>query len=695
MADAKKAAKASAGVKRKGLADADGNDSFKSIPEKKPRAQSEAQKAREAQMSELAREYMEQYAAGKAMEDKPFVGAQPLLLRKPQIATVEETERYTAVACRTLEKLIAAAPGVHVRIGDDAKQSKEARALLEASTDEEGVDDKDTSPLLVSVARDTMHTVPHLEFPPPAPTGKRLLIYIGTPSRYLSMCIKSQRGRFDTAYEQDRLVILCRGVCMLPLGAQEQNIFGVDEDAVFKTICRSLKAKGQICWGHGPNTKAKLLTAMYGYPEHQPMPPTLTHSAKHDDMHTMDYLVDYLKYLNQVQMARPQEPVKNWYDTGLLVSVLTGAAATAGVSILTDSDGLGILRDASIGHIISKLNQMVTVEPYSTSRGVYNFWIGDGACRLNGGVELTMHLIENYKAKSMTTLFIFNNEKWAIEDNLVAGTFEEHHLYNKGFYELLQEHDNVVMCSNDGELCQTMSLLSQRVDKYMKGEMPPSLNIVVIRGCEVNMPPVLGDIEPIKNSSEMAMMCNIFGKFAEGCQHKIPIYGCSAFEYIQYLHIFLEEMPEGKKFQYVCGRTDIQAAHMCGMKQPEGKCILMINDVFGINSIGESVRSILTGFGGKQCLVMIWHPTLIKVIDHFHLHRPPMVWPNLGPELMKYYVRKEPDAVFVDFAGAQNSERVCAKVNTALEEGTPLVCVNVLPEQERAFVSLDIRVKTG
>mmetsp|Transcript_37016 Transcript_37016/g.80405 ORF Transcript_37016/g.80405 Transcript_37016/m.80405 type:complete len:691 (+) Transcript_37016:82-2154(+) len=690
MADAKKAA--ASGAKRKGLSDLDGNDSF----EKRPRAQSEASKARDREVAELAREYLEQYAAGKATEDKPFVGAQPLLLKKPQIATVEETERYTAVACRTLEKLIAAAPGVHMRIGDDAKQSKEARALLEASNDEEGIDDKETSPILVSVARDAMHTVPLLEFPPPAPTGKRLLIYIGTPSRYLSMCIKSQRGRFDTAYEEDRLVILCRGVCMLPLGSQEQNIFGVDEEAVLKTICRSLKAKGTVCWGHGPNTKAKLLTAMYGYPEHLALPPPLNYAGfSGDGMHTLDYLVDYIKFLNKVQMARPQEAIKNWYDTGLLVSVLTGSCAAAGVSVLTDSDGLSILRDASIGHIISKLNQMITVEPFSTTRGVYNFFIGDGACRLNGGVELTMHLIENYKAKSMTTLFIFNNEKWAIEDNLVAGTFEEHHLYNKGFYELLQEHDNVVLCANDGELRETMALLSQRVDKYMKGEMPPSLNIVVIRGCEVNMPPVLGDIEPIKNSSEMAMMCNIFGKFAEGCQHKIPIYGCSAFEYIQYLHIFLEEMPEGKKFQYVCGRTDIQAAHMCGMKQPEGKCILMINDVYGINSIGESIRSILTGFGGKQCLVLIWHPTLIKVIDHFHLHRPPMVWPNLGPELMKYYVRKEPDAVFVDFAGAQNSERVCAKVNTALEEGTPLVCVNVLPEQERAFVSLDIRVKTG
>eukprot|EP00405_Crypthecodinium_cohnii_P019442 CAMPEP_0206482898 /NCGR_PEP_ID=MMETSP0324_2-20121206/39120_1 /ASSEMBLY_ACC=CAM_ASM_000836 /TAXON_ID=2866 /ORGANISM="Crypthecodinium cohnii, Strain Seligo" /LENGTH=522 /DNA_ID=CAMNT_0053960877 /DNA_START=67 /DNA_END=1632 /DNA_ORIENTATION=- len=519
----------SQGVKRKDL------QGTPAAPEKK--AKSAAVMARDKEMAALAREYIEQYAAGKAVEDKPFVGAQPLLLKKPQIATIEETERYTAVACRTLEKLIEASPGVHLRVGDDAKQSKEARALLEACCDHDI--DKDNAPLLVSVARDAMHTIPLTEFPPSAVTGKRLLIYIGTPSRYLSMCIKSQRGRFDKAYGEDRLVILCRGVCMLPLGSQEQNIFGVDETAVLKTICRAVKSKGPICWGHGHNSKARLLTALYGYPQSQALPAPLSYStATSEGMHTMDYLVDYVKYMNQVQIAHPYENVKNWYDTGLLVSVLTGSCAAAGISILTDSDGLGMLRDASIGHIISKLNQMITVEPYSTTRGVYNFWIGDGACRLNGGVELTMHLMESYKAKSMTTLFIFNNEKWAIEDNLVAGTFEEHHLYNKGFYELLSQHDNVIMCSNDAELRETMVLMSQRVDKYMKGQLEGSLNIVVIRGCEVNLPPVLGDIEPIKKSSEMTMMCNIMGKFAEGCQHKIPIYGCSAFEYIQYLHIF-------------------------------------------------------------------------------------------------------------------------------------------------------------
>jgi len=314
---------------------------------------------------------------------------------------------------------------------------------------------------------------------------------------------------------------------------------------------------------------------------------------------------------------------------------------------------------------------------------------------LNGGVELALHLMEGYKAQSMTTLFIFNNHKWAIEDNLVAETEKEHVLYNKSFYDLVAEHGHVALCENDLELRETVAYLSKKTDLYLQGKAPPGISMVVIRGLDVEMPPVLGDISPIVKSSEMAFMRNVLGKFAEGCQHKIPIYGCSAFEYIQYLHIFMDQMPEGKKFQYVCGRTDIQAAHMCGFAQPEGKCVLFINDVYGINSIGESLRAVLSGFGGKQLLVMIWHPSVVQVMDHFHLHRPPMVWPSLGTELCKYYVRKESDALFVDFEGASSATAVTGKVTGALEAGTPLVCVNVLPEHERDFVSLDIRVKSG
>ena len=101
-------------------------------------------------------------------------------------------------------------------------------------------------------------------------------------------------------------------------------------------------------------------------------------------------------------------------------------------------------------------------------------------------------------------------------------------------------------------------------------------------------------------------------------------------------------------------------------------------DVYGVNSMGESLRFVLSGFGGRQVLVVVWHPSVLKaapftgfwvyrvdrvdrvyrvyravvctatreklqsacsaaaeVIDNFHLHRPPMVWPSLGPQLAR------------------------------------------------------------
>mmetsp|Transcript_15011 Transcript_15011/g.38072 ORF Transcript_15011/g.38072 Transcript_15011/m.38072 type:complete len:698 (-) Transcript_15011:69-2162(-) len=681
-------------LKRKGFQDLEGADTFKSLKDKKIRADDQEGMAKKTAVKALAAAYAEDYRRVAIPDDRPFVGALPKVLRKPQIATPADTARQTAIVCKTVTRLIeTATQGVHIIFAHDAKPSKAARQILDVATDEST---SKGAPVIVSLALDWMQTVPLVEAPKRPETTKRLLFYIGTPGKYLSMCIQSVRGRFDQAYKDDRLVVLCKGVCMLPLGTQEENIYGVDEVVILQTIASAAQKKGKVFWGHGAGTKASLMQKSYGYPLAEPMPKPLAFSGDAGgSVNSFDYLVEYVKYINLVKQAKPALPVTNWYDTGLLVSVMQGRVAQAGVSLLTDQDGLSMLRDASIGHIISKLNQMIAVEPFSTSKGVYNFFIGDGACRLNGGVELTMHLMEGYKAQCMTTLFIFNNHKWAIEDNLVAETEKEHVLYNADFYDLISEHGHVAVCENDLELRETIAYLSKKTDLYLQGKAPPGISMVVVRGLDVEMPPVLGDISPILKSSEMAFMREVLGKFAEGCQHKIPIYGCSAFEYIQYLHIFMEQMPEGKMFQYVCGRTDIQAAHMCGFTQPEGKCVLFINDVYGINSIGESLRAVLSGFGGKQLLVMIWHPSVVQLMDHFHLHRPPMVWPSLGPELCKYYVRKDSDALFIDFEGASNAAYVTGKVTAALGTGTPLVCVNVLPEQERDFVSLDIRVKAA
>jgi len=685
------AANDAAGQKRHGFSDLDGIDIFDKVKDNKVKAADKAGEAKHHALQEMALQIANELVKQAAPEDKPFVGAQPMLLKKPSIATPEETERVTTVACKTVQRLIKDAKAVHVFVGQDARHSLDAKQLLDCAEEHDN-----KAPTMVSMASDWLQTLPFTTAPNHFDTGDRLLIYIGTPGKYLSMCIKSYRGEFDKAYKADRLVILCKGVCMLPLGTQEQNIFGLDQDAVVKTIVAAVRSKGSVGWGHGAGTRAALLQKAFGYPEGHALPKTLTYSGDAGgDSTPFDYLVSYVKYLNEVKLAKPTIPVTNWFDTGLLVSVLQGCIVNAGTSLLTDGDGLAMLRDASIGHIISKLNQMLCVEPFNTTKGVYNFFIGDGACRLNGGVELALHLIEGKKPASLTTLFIFNNHKWAIEDNLVAGTEKEHVLHNKDFYDLVQNHDQVCICENELELRETLALLSRRTDAYLQGKGSPGLSIVVVRGMDIELPPVIGDIGPIRKSVEMKFMRDVLGKFSAGCQHKIPLYGCSAFEYIQYLHIFMEEMPEGQNYQYVCGRTDIQAAHMCGLVQPEGRAVLFINDVYGINSLGESLRFVLSGFGGRQLLIMIWHPSLLNLIDHFHLHRPPMVWPSIGPELCKYYVRKESDALFVDFAGASGASRITEQVTSALASGTPLVVCNILPEQERDYVSLDIRVKTG
>lgn len=64
----------------------------------------------------------------------------------------------------------------------------------------------------------------------------------------------------------------------------------------------------------------------------------------------------------------------------------------------------------------------------------------------------------------MTTLWIFNNHKWAIEDNLVADSEEEHRLYNTDFYNILMNHRNVAVCANALELRQVVSYLTRRID---------------------------------------------------------------------------------------------------------------------------------------------------------------------------------------------------------------------------------------
>ncbi|CAK9022533.1 unnamed protein product [Durusdinium trenchii] len=623
---------------------------------------------------------------------RPFVGAQPKLLKMPTIAGNDESYRATRVACQSIKLAIKNADGVVVVFAQDSSGCKATKALIEATSDSKDVCEQ--AKVHVALASDWQHTLPiaecKLRSVPMAAEGHRLLIYIGTPGKYATMCMRSDHGQFDEAYKANKLVVLCKGVCMLPIGTQAQNILGIDEEEVLKAICFELREKGPLAWGLGADTKTMYMQKAFGYPKALPMPTQLTFAKGRTGGFAC--LADYVKFTNSIKLASPEMTVKNYYDTGLTVSVLMATVVSEGVSLLTDGDGLAMLRDASIGHIISKLNQVTTVEQFKQKKSVYNFFIGDGACRLNGGTELILHLMEGHApaTDALTTVFLFNNKAWAIEDNLVATKEKEHVLYNTQFYDVIAEHQRICICETEQDLREALTYLSEKTIKFASGQGKGGMHMVVVRGLKMNLPPVIGDIDPIRKSKEMQFMRAVLGTFSKGCESRVPLYGCSAFEYIQYLHFFLEEMPEGKKYQYICGRTDIQAAHMMGFHQPEGKCVLFINDVYGINSLGESLRFLLSGFGGRQVLLMVWHPSVLKVIDNFHLHRPPMVWPSLGPHLAKYYVRKESDAFFADFDG---ESRTTERVQSAIEAGTPLVMVNVMPQQECNYVQLDARIK--
>lgn len=140
--------------------------------------------------------------------------------------------------------------------------------------------------------------------------------------------------------------------------------------------------------------------------------------------------------------------------------------------MLTDSDGLAMLRENSIGHVVSKLSQIAAGTPGTL--GVYTFFLGDGASRpLNGAAELALHLLEGYLASALTTVLIFNNGRWAIEDNLIGDavrqTKDELVLYNRAFYDLISAHPRVCVCEDVGELAATLSHLETQIPLCARG----------------------------------------------------------------------------------------------------------------------------------------------------------------------------------------------------------------------------------
>jgi len=158
-----------------------------------------------------------------------------------------------------------------------------------------------------------------------------------------------------------------------------------------------------------------------------------------------------------------------------------------------------------------------------STAGVYSFFIGDGACRLNGGMELACHLIEDYTLSSIITIFLYNNGIWAIEDNLVGGPEAEHKLGNFKLYELLGHHANFSICETDLDLRATLSHLSKKTEKFIRGEHIGEINVIVMRNMnDLHLEPVLGNLDKIGCSAEISFLRDTLGYFAHGCKWRVP-----------------------------------------------------------------------------------------------------------------------------------------------------------------------------
>mmetsp|Transcript_131800 Transcript_131800/g.409735 ORF Transcript_131800/g.409735 Transcript_131800/m.409735 type:complete len:180 (+) Transcript_131800:275-814(+) len=167
-----------------------------------------------------------------------------------------------------------------------------------------------------------------------------------------------------------------------------------------------------------------------------------------------------------------------------------------------------MLRDAGVGHVSSEINQFVALMPRCQARAVSNVFVGVGACRFTGGVELACHDIEGYNAEFLDELLIFDNKRRAVE----------------------------------------------------------------------------------------------MGAFVADSKSPARLYGCSVGECIQCLHLFKEQLSEGERYSYVCGRVDSHAALTCGSDQPETMCVFSTCDACGFDSFGESLRLLLLAFGGRSAV---------------------------------------------------------------------------------------------
>jgi len=689
-------------------------------------------------------------------EWKPFVGAQPKFVQRPpdRLLGPRDVDKITEIACSKIRQAILCrcsstekgGSGVHVVLAQDASYSDAARTLLrkavEARTDEDGRDSSSCTTVTVSIGMDWLQLIPSKDARSMVPTSPSLddeeeeradlLIIAGTVSKYASLVLGDSvfLKDMDAAYRDNRLAAITNNAVMLPIGTQQQNLFGVDSERVLRCVSEAVldsvdRGIARLRFGNVAPTAGDtnndggssrmLLNWAFAHlreagsengedksqqrPELLRLPKPLTMNTDEydedpeeedeeegtgsggdnegdDDMFSImttifDHLAQFIGFQNgkscvlyyirplgselvtshdrifpsdlQIAFGLPSPTksntptklrVANYYDAGLCVSVLQKyVLQDHGYSLLMDRDGLAMNRDASIGHVLSKLNQnSVPAAAPTDEKAIYNYFVGDGASRLNGGAELALYLMERFyngsnpdsssrsatgsksgcnttkRCSNFSTLFIFVNESWAVEDNLIQQSgFEQHQLYNRSFYDLLASggHGFVHMCKGQVELRRTLCQLTEMQLAYIQdsNDTPDTstagqLHVVLICDIELQMPPAIFPDTGTERSPEVMFLRDTLGPFSEGCARPIPIYGCSAYEYLQYTHSFLNT-PEGTPdhYEYVTGMTDIQAAQMAGFDQPEGKCVLFINDVFGIHSLGETLRMNQSGIG--------------------------------------------------------------------------------------------------
>ena len=264
---------------------------------------------------------------------------------------------------------------------------------------------------------------------------KRMTIALGHPSYYICMITNLKYPEvFEELFNENSLaVVASNNAVILPIGNQIELIVGVDSHKIVAGIREYLLAADQtIEWSHGVGTKNKLLRRLFPHKfgdafdtVGSPLPKPLQWETDfdHDSESTLErsfnHFDTYFRYMNQLKTSRPKGTILNYFDVGLTVSLVEAHIAASGNSLLVNNENWDTQNEGSIGHTMSKMYQLTKVTAYRNKPAIYNFYIGDGACRLNGGLELLFDMINKAHDKDdfkpILNLFVFHNGIWGIE----------------------------------------------------------------------------------------------------------------------------------------------------------------------------------------------------------------------------------------------------------------------------------------